>query len=148
MQGMYHCYALLSGTDGQYGASFMNYLANGEEVSFTDIQNDIYYLLAAGSKVVDVIGYGEDNKGNDYNFDFVDDIGELTLTVGGKALDKTELIDPQLRIPMLPAPMGSVPLKTARVLSFTIMPMVMTASLTSALCGRSMSRSATLLLWS
>ena len=50
---------------------------------------------------MDVIGYGEDNKGNDYNFDFVDDISELTLTVGGKALDKTKLIDPiSLRIPV------------------------------------------------
>ena len=88
LQSTYHCYAMLSGTDGQYGASFIEYLADGKTVNFKEIQNDIYYLLDAGSKVVDVIGYGDD-----YNFDFVNDINKLTLTVGGTPLDKVKIND-------------------------------------------------------
>ena len=60
----------------------MNYLAGDKEVSFEDIHNDIYYLLSEGSTVEDVIGYGTDNRGNAYNFDFVNDISKLTLKVG------------------------------------------------------------------
>lgn len=44
----------------------MNYLANNEELTFTEIQNEILYLLGAGSKVVDVIGSGADNTGSAY----------------------------------------------------------------------------------
>ena len=99
LQSAYHCYAMLSGNLGQYGASFMEYLANGEEVSFDEIQKDIYYLLDEGSKVVDVIGYGKDSQGKDYNFDFVDSLDKLTLTVGGVAQNKTELVDPQYNDP-------------------------------------------------
>ena len=89
----YHCYAVSAETTSSYkfGPSYMNYLRQGENVSFDDIQNDIYYLLDAGSKVVDVIGYGTDNKGNKYNFDFVDDISALTLTVNGKNLPAQEI---------------------------------------------------------
>ena len=93
----YHCYAMkaTSNADYPWASSFMDYLAGGKTVDFDNIQNDIYYLLSAGSKVVDVIGYGTDNDGNAYDFDFVNDIDALTLTVGGVKLDKTELIDPQ-----------------------------------------------------
>lgn len=87
----YHCYALLSGTDGQYGASFMNYLAGGKAIDFTEIQRDILYLLSAGSTVVDYIGSGTDNLGNDYNMDFVNDISRLTLKVNGEELEKTRI---------------------------------------------------------
>ena len=91
----YHCYAVNSETSAEYawGPDFMNYLANGQEVSFDDIQNDIFYLLAEGSSVVDVIGYGKDDSEskNDYNFDFVNDIKTLSLTVGGKPLSVREL---------------------------------------------------------
>ena len=91
----YHCYAVNSETSAEYawGPDFMNYLANGQEVSFEDIQNDIFYLLAEGSSVVDVIGYGKDDSEskNDYNFDFVNDIKTLSLTVGGKPLSVREL---------------------------------------------------------
>ncbi|MFQ6832778.1 S-layer homology domain-containing protein [Butyricicoccus pullicaecorum] len=106
LQSKYHCYALLSGTDGQYGASFMNYLSNGRDVSFAGIQNDIYYLLSAGSQVVDVIGSGVDNKDNDYNFDFVNNIEKLTLKVGEETLSKTELIDPQFSDPYITSAYG------------------------------------------
>lgn len=57
----------------------MKYLIGGEEYSFTAIQNDIYYLLDAGSKVVDTMG-----KTDDYDFDFVNDLSKITLTVDGE----------------------------------------------------------------
>ena len=91
----YHCYAMeAEGTAGKnfpWGPSFMSYLAGGKEVSFEDIHNDIYYLLSEGSTVEDVIGYGTDNRGNAYNFDFVNDISKLTLKVGTETLEATDL---------------------------------------------------------
>lgn len=91
----YHCYAMeAEGTAGKnflWGPSFMNYLAGGKEVSFGDIHNDIYYLLSEGSTVEDVIGYGTDNRGNAYNFDFVNDMSKLTLKVGTETLEATDL---------------------------------------------------------
>lgn len=91
----YHCYAMeaegTAGTTFPWGPSFMNYLAGGKEVSFEDIHNDIYYLLSDGSTVEDVIGYGTDNRGNAYNFDFVNDMSKLTLKVGTETLEATDL---------------------------------------------------------
>ena len=91
----YHCYAMeaegTAGTSFPWGPSFMNYLAGDKEVSFEDIHNDIYYLLSEGSTVEDVIGYGTDNRGNAYNFDFVNDISKLTLKVGTETLEATDL---------------------------------------------------------
>ena len=49
---------------------------------FSGITKDIIYLLGTGSTVKDEIGSGKDNKGNDYNFDFVDKAEAMTLTVG------------------------------------------------------------------
>ena len=94
--GKYRAYVVMTGVENEmatypYGPSFMNWMANGKSVSFDEIQNDIYYLLDKGSSVVDVIGYGTDNLGADYNFDFVNSIDNLTLTVGGKTLDKEAL---------------------------------------------------------
>lgn len=91
----YHCYAVLGDTgvtNYPWGPDFMTYLADGKEVSFADIQNDIYYLLAAGSQVVDIIGQGEDNKGNNYNFDVVN-LENMTITVGGVKLKKEKISD-------------------------------------------------------
>lgn len=86
----YHCYAMLASTnaDHPWATSFMNYLAGGKSVDFGQIQNDIYYLLDAGSKVVDVIGHTDD-----YNFDFVNDAANLTMTVGGETLKTTKIND-------------------------------------------------------
>ena len=84
----------------------MDYLAGGETVDFADIQNDIYYLLDKGSYVVDEIGSGTDNKSNGYDFDFVNDIDRLALTVGGEVLDKTELIDPSFNDPYITSAYG------------------------------------------
>lgn len=92
----YHVNVVLSGVDREmevypYGPSFMNYLADGNTVSFDQIQKEIFYLLDAGSKVVDTIGCGTDDKGNDYNMDFVPDAAKMTLTVGGNPLDVQEI---------------------------------------------------------
>ena len=86
----YHCYAMLASTnaDHPWATSFMNYLAGGKSVDFDQIQNDIYYLLDAGSTVVDVIGHTDD-----YNFDFVNDTANLTMTVGGETLKTTKIND-------------------------------------------------------
>lgn len=88
----YHCYAMTaetsSGSNYQWGPSFIEYLAGGKSVDFDQIRNDIYYLLDAGSTVVDVIGYTDD-----YNFDFVNDAANLTMTVGGETLKTTKIDD-------------------------------------------------------
>ena len=65
----------------------MTYLAGGNTVSFDDIQKDIYYLLAAGTKVEDYMGYVAD----DYNFDFVAD--GLTMKVGDQTYEAVPLGD-------------------------------------------------------
>lgn len=92
----YKCYAMTATTAAKHpwAESFMNYLSGGQTVSFDDIQKAIYYLLDAGSKVVDVIGTGTDNYDNSYDFDFVDP-ESLNLTVGDTELTPVPLIDPQ-----------------------------------------------------
>lgn len=91
LKSSYHCYAMAantsSGENYTWGPAFMEYLAGGENVSFEKIHNDIYYLLSAGSRVEDYMGYVE----NDYNFDFVNALDKLTLKVGDKVLEKTQL---------------------------------------------------------
>lgn len=80
----YHCYAMTAETSSGekyiWGPSFMSYLANKETVDFTTIQNDIYYLLDAGSCVEDYMGYVDGDNG--YNFDFINDAAAMTLKVG------------------------------------------------------------------
>lgn len=80
----YHCYAVAAetGTSYAWGPSFMNFLADGETCDFTAIQNDIYYLLDAGSYVEDYMGYVEGN----YNFDFLNDASKLSMKVGDEVL--------------------------------------------------------------
>ena len=82
----YHCYAVKAVSEKSYAwsDSFMDYLADGEEVSFDGIQKDIYDLLGAGSRVVDVIGKGTYGTADRfaYDFDFVNDMDCLTLTRG------------------------------------------------------------------
>ena len=89
----YRAYVVMTGVETEmatypYGPSFMNWMANGKSVSFDEIEKEVFYLLDAGSSVVDVIGYGTDNLEAEYNFDFVDSLDNLNLTVGGKTLDK------------------------------------------------------------
>lgn len=82
-----------------FGPSFMQFMAGGKTFDFGQIEKEIYYLLDDGSEVVDVIGYGTDNHGNSYNFDFVNEIDRLTLTVGGKELNKELIVDTQMTDP-------------------------------------------------
>lgn len=89
----YHCYAVLGDTgvtNYPWGPAFMTYLADGKKVSFDDIQKDIYYLLDAGSQVVDIIGQGKDNQGKDYNFNVVN-LENMTITVDGVKLKKEKM---------------------------------------------------------
>ncbi len=53
---------------------------------FSEVKDELIQLLDAGSSVVDVIGYGTDDQGNKYDFDFVQDSTKLSLTVGGVEL--------------------------------------------------------------
>ena len=91
----YNCYAVTadtgSGGANPWGPAFMSYLAQGKDLSFEGIKNDILYLLSAGSTVEDCIGSGTDNKGNSYNMDFVNSLSRLNLTVGGAELDKVQI---------------------------------------------------------
>lgn len=76
--------------DGSAGAGnsddsrcFMNYLNGGKILDFSDIKNEIFYAVGAGSTVEDIMGY-DTNNGNNYNFDLV--LDSLILTVGGQSL--------------------------------------------------------------
>ena len=90
----FNAYAVMAGEERDvetfpFGPSFMNYLAGGKTVSFDDIQNDILYLVDAGSYVEDYMGYVE----GDYNFDFVNEAKALTMTVGGVTLETKKISD-------------------------------------------------------
>lgn len=86
----YHCYAVNTGTstDYQWGPSFMSYLAGGNADSFANIQEEILYLVDNDSKVVDYMGYVED----DYNFDLVG-LENMTLTVGDDTYKAEKISD-------------------------------------------------------
>lgn len=84
----YHCATVLSG-NSELGTAFVNALNNGKTVDFDQIQNDIYYLLDAGSEVDDYMGYVE----SDYNFDFVNEASALSMKVGDQPYEATKLED-------------------------------------------------------
>lgn len=92
----YHCYAVFADTPevttNDLGKAFVEYLNGGAVLDFGAIKNDIYYLLDAGSQVVDIIGQGKDNKGNDYNFNVVN-LENMTITVGDVELKKEKISD-------------------------------------------------------
>ena len=75
----YHCYAMTASTAANYpwATSFMSYLANGQDVDFTEIQNDIWYLVDKGSEIKDVMGHGTID-GHSYNF-VIKSIDSLTI---------------------------------------------------------------------
>ena len=95
LQNTYNCYYCFLPASGDYdtAATMMKqitpekYLVDAtagteQDNIFSGITKDIIYLLGTGSTVKDEIGSGTDNKGNDYNFDFVDKAEAMTLTVG------------------------------------------------------------------
>ncbi len=78
----YNAYSIAT-EDGSAGAgnaddshSFMNYLNDGAALDFSDIKNEVFYAVGAGSVVEDKMGA---------SFDFV--AGSLKLTVGDAALE-------------------------------------------------------------
>ena len=86
----YHCYySYMFDSEGSQANPMFNalldagQLINADEAEtpnvFDRIKNDIFYFVGAGSKVVDVIGA---------DFDFVNDVDTLSLTVGKDALAK------------------------------------------------------------
>lgn len=84
-------YSIMTGVESEmqtypFGPSFMEYLSGGKKVTFDKIQNDIYYLLDKDSMIIDEIGFGKDNAGNDYDFEFVDKASALAMKVGEKEL--------------------------------------------------------------
>ena len=66
---------------------FMNYLNGDRELRFSDIKNEIIYLVDAGSFVNDYMGYAE----GDYNFDLVNQASKLYITEGKTRLDAVEI---------------------------------------------------------
>jgi hypothetical protein len=75
-------------------ASFMEYLGSlgkGCGTGFEWLTKDIIYLLDRGSVVEDVIGFGTDDQGNDYNFDFVNKADQLTMKVGDTSYACTKI---------------------------------------------------------
>ena len=84
----YNCYAILARETRPWGTDFMNLLAGGSTLNFESVQNNILYLVAAGSKVEDYMGYT-----SDYNFNFINDASKLTITVGkGDAQEKLDAV--------------------------------------------------------
>ena len=65
----------------------------GATAVFSTVKNDLIQLVDKGSYVVDVIGKGVDDHGNDYDFAFINDIDRLTLTVNGVEQSKTQIND-------------------------------------------------------
>ncbi|MCD8077044.1 MAG: DUF5979 domain-containing protein [Lachnospiraceae bacterium] len=61
------------------------------ETIFADVEDELIQLVAAGSVIVDEIGDSVDAEGIAYDFDFVNDIDCLTLTVDGTALSVTQI---------------------------------------------------------
>ena len=83
----------------EYTDSFKSWLASNNyitrydstqsdaETLFSDVKDQLTYLLDAGSSVVDYMGYVK----GDYNFDFVNKSDTLTLTVDGEKKAVTQL---------------------------------------------------------
>lgn len=82
----YHCYALPAESGGSteypWGPNFMEFLSDGKRVSFDDIHDEIYYLIAGGSSVLDTMGYTD----GAYNFDFIPKIDAMSMQVGETTL--------------------------------------------------------------
>lgn len=85
----------------EYTDSFKSWLADNKYITrydsqdqeaeniFSEVKDQLIYLLDAGTTVVDYMGYVE----GDYNLDFVNKIDTLVLTVNGEAKEVTQLSD-------------------------------------------------------
>ena len=90
----YNCYAVyvdsgdFSYRTSQYAQSFMNYLNNGRSFSLDNIGKEISYVTT-GSYVLDYMGSGIDNLGNEYDMDFIPDASRLYVIWNGERIDAT-----------------------------------------------------------
>ena len=73
----YKCYSVLAKDTYPWGTAFMNMLAGGSTVDFSDIKDNILYAVGAGSTVVDTMGA---------KFDF-GGLKTMTLKVGGSKIE-------------------------------------------------------------
>lgn len=85
---------------GDYTESFKSWLAANDYVTrydsavldpstiFSEIEDDLIQLVGPGSTVIDVMG-----KTEEYDFDFIDRIDRMVLTVDGVVLDKAQISD-------------------------------------------------------
>lgn len=83
---------------GDYTESFKSWLAENDYVTrydsaeldpltiFSDIEDSLVQLIGPGSTVIDVMG-----KTDEYDFDFLDDIDRMTMTLNGVALNKMQM---------------------------------------------------------
>lgn len=99
----YHTFALMAGANNKenmnlysWGPSFIKYLNNlnnEKAIDFSQIMKEIYYVVDQGSSIEDSIGSGTDDKGNSYDFSFVNDLEKIDFTLGGQKLDKEKITD-------------------------------------------------------
>lgn len=90
----YNCYAVyvdsgdFSYRTSQYAQSFMNYLNCGRSFSLSNIGKEISYVTT-GSYVMDYMGSGIDNLGNEYDMDFIPDASRLYVIWNGERIGAT-----------------------------------------------------------
>ncbi len=85
----YNCFALRRANTYPWGTELVDYMqgvAGHDEIDFETIKNDIFYLLDAGSTVVDTIG-----SSDVHDFDLVPD--SFKMKVGTETLTATSLGD-------------------------------------------------------
>ena len=90
----YNCYAVyvdsgdFSYRTSQYAQSFMQYLNNGRTFSLSNIGKEISYVTT-GSYVMDYMGSGIDNLGNEYDMDFIPDASRMYVIWNGQRISAT-----------------------------------------------------------
>ena len=88
----YNTYAVGIDSNRYYGPSFMDYLNGGKRLNLGDLVKTVYYI-PAGSYVTDIMGEGKDAQGNDYNFDFVNELEKIDIILNDQKLAKVEKED-------------------------------------------------------
>ena len=78
-----------SSHDRYYGPSFMDYLNGGDHLALDELIETVFYV-GSGSTVTDEMGSGTDSEGNEYNFDFINDLDRINVRLNGETLDKKE----------------------------------------------------------
>lgn len=92
MENRYNCYAnCINPTP--LGEAFMGALNGGKNIDFDEIKKEIFYLLDAGSTVVDHMGY----VANDYDF-ALKSVDSFEMSLGGLSLKRTEIGSDQNKI--------------------------------------------------